>query len=93
MPTNEDSLPSTWVDPDEAPPWTPEIFARAELRIGEKVIRPATGTLTKPGRPRLAAPKRQLTIRLDQAVLDHFRATGAGWQARINDILRREAGV
>ena len=93
MPTSEDSSTSTWIDPDDAPPWTPEIFARAELRRGGKVVREATGTLTKRGRPKSDNPKRQLTIRLDQAVLDHFRATGAGWQARINDILRREAGV
>ncbi len=84
---------SDWVDPDDAPPWPAEAYARAELRIGGKVIRPANGTLTKPGRPRSASPKRQLTIRLDQAVLDYFRGTGAGWQGRINDILRREAGV
>lgn len=37
---------STWTDPDDAPAWTPEMFARAELAEGGKVIRPATGTVT-----------------------------------------------
>ena len=41
------------------------------------------------GRPKVDAPKRQVTIRLDQEVLDHFRATGPGWQGRVNDILRQ----
>jgi uncharacterized protein (DUF4415 family) len=32
-----------------------------------------------------------ISIRLDQMVLDHFKATGAGWQGRINQALRRIA--
>ncbi len=46
----------------------------------------------KRGRPRLAAPKRQVTLRLDQDVIDYYRSSGAGWQSRINDILRKAAG-
>jgi hypothetical protein len=29
---------SNWVDPDDAPEWTHEMFDRAEIRIGDKVI-------------------------------------------------------
>lgn len=36
-----------WHDPDDAPPWTAEQAARAELAQGGRVIRPATGTLTR----------------------------------------------
>ena len=32
---------SNWVDPDDAPEWTDEMFDRAELRIGDTVIRRA----------------------------------------------------
>ena len=32
-----------------------------------------------------------ISIRLDQVVLDHFKAGGAGWQGRINAALRRIA--
>jgi uncharacterized protein (DUF4415 family) len=32
-----------------------------------------------------------ISIRLDQMVLDHFKATGAGWQGRINQALRHIA--
>ena len=38
-----------WVDPDDAPEWTDEMFDHAELSVGGKVIRPATGVLTKDG--------------------------------------------
>lgn len=43
----------------------------------------------KRGRPPVDGPKRQVTLRLDQEVLDHFRSGGPGWQTRINDHLRR----
>lgn len=36
-----------------------------------------------------AAPtKKQVTLRLDPDVIDKFRATGPGWQARINAALK-----
>ncbi|WP_417908791.1 BrnA antitoxin family protein [Candidatus Electronema sp. PJ] len=38
--------------------------------------------------PQKAARKAAVSIRLDQAVVESFRATGRGWQARVNDILR-----
>jgi uncharacterized protein (DUF4415 family) len=44
------------------------------------------------GRPKLDRPKARQTIRIDQDVLDHFRATGPGWQSRINELLRKAAG-
>lgn len=33
-------------------------------------------------------PKRQVTIRLDVDVLEHFRRGGRGWQSRINAVLK-----
>ncbi len=41
------------------------------------------------GRPKLEAPKQAIKIRLSQDVLAGFRATGPGWQTRINDALRQ----
>jgi uncharacterized protein (DUF4415 family) len=75
---------SNWVDPDDAPEWTDEMFDRAEIRIGDKVIRR--------GRPAGSA-KRLVSLRLDQAVIDHFRAAGPGWQSRLNAALRKAAGL
>jgi uncharacterized protein (DUF4415 family) len=74
----------------EMPEWTEEQLDRAEIAIGGKVIRPAKGTLTRPpGRPKSDAPKRSVHLRLSPDVLDHFRATGPGWQTRIDEALRK----
>jgi len=54
---------------------------------------------TKPAPPlpskQAAAPgvREQVTLRIDQAVLDHFRDGGPGWQDRINDALKKLVGV
>jgi uncharacterized protein (DUF4415 family) len=64
---------------DEAPEWTEEDFAAADLYQGDKLIRR--------GRPPLARPKEAVKIRLAPEVLDHFRAGGPGWQTRINAAL------
>lgn len=34
-------------EPDDAPEWTDEMFERAQFSIGDKVIRPAKGTITR----------------------------------------------
>jgi uncharacterized protein (DUF4415 family) len=40
-------------------------------------------------RPPKANPKVAITLRLDQDVIDRFKATGQGWQTRINAALKR----
>ena len=49
-----------WIDPDDAPEWPDEVWDRAEFAIGGKIIRPATGTLTKRGRPPVGDAPKQL---------------------------------
>lgn len=44
----------------------------------------------KVGRPRSDAPKVAVSIRLDQDVVEHFKATGGGWQSRINAALAED---
>jgi uncharacterized protein (DUF4415 family) len=39
--------------------------------------------------PQKAPTKQQVTLRLDRDVVERFRATGEGWQSRINEALRR----
>lgn len=64
------------------------LFARAQISIGGKVIRPATGTLTKRGRPPVGdEPKQQVTLRLAPRVIRYFKASGDGWQTRLNETL------
>lgn len=88
----KDTKPA-WIDPDDAPPWTQEVFDRAEIRDGDTVLREATGTLTKRGRPKAETPKKQITIRLDQGVIDKLRELGPGWQTRANEILKKAVGA
>jgi uncharacterized protein (DUF4415 family) len=90
---------SDWVDPDDAPELTVEFFRHAEIAVGGKVIRPATGYLgpggvVVKGRPPLRGrTKRQVTLRLDPDVIEKFRESGPGWQGRMNDALRKAAGL
>lgn len=78
---------------DEPVEWPDEVFERAQISIGGKVVREATGTFTKKGRPPLGDhPKQQVTLRLPRHVLDHFKADGAGWQTRIGEVLERHVG-
>lgn len=71
---------STWVDPDDAPEWTDEMFESADLYHGE--------TLIRRGRPRKARPKVPVSIRLSPEVVEAFKAEGAGWQTRIDEALK-----
>jgi len=43
------------------------------------------------GRPPSEHPKEAIKLRIDPDVLAYFRATGPGWQTRMNDALRRAA--
>lgn len=44
--------------------------------------------LVRRGRPLGSGIKTQVTLRLDVEVVDKFRASGDGWQTRINDALK-----
>lgn len=56
----------------DAPAWTPEMFARAIARRG---LRPV--------------PKKALlSLRIDSDVIEWFKEQGAGYQSRMNALLR-----
>jgi uncharacterized protein (DUF4415 family) len=40
----------------------------------------------------LPSVKEQVSLRIDQDLLEHFQEGGPGWQDRINDALRKAAG-
>ena len=94
---NESTKPDSerWIDPDDDyVEWTEEMFRAAAIYKGAELVRPATGTLKSIlGRPFIENPKRQVTLRLDPDVLEKFRATGKGWQSRINAELRKALGI
>jgi len=45
-----------------------------------------------PKQQALPGVREQVTLRIDQDVLEYFREGGPGWQDRINDALRKAAG-
>jgi uncharacterized protein (DUF4415 family) len=85
MQTKKPGTESEWVDPDDAPGLTREWFQQADLYHGDKMVRR--------GRPKSASPKEAVNLRLDADVVEYFRKTGPGWQSRINEALRRVAGL
>lgn len=89
MSAKKKSSDDSW-DPDTAPEIPDEVWDRAQISIGGKIIREATGTLTKRGRPPIGSqPKEQVTLRLPVEVLDYFKADGPGWQTRVSEMLER----
>ncbi|MDR6152174.1 uncharacterized protein (DUF4415 family) [Acidovorax delafieldii] len=44
--------------------------------------------LRRPGRPKLEQPKVPMTMRVDADVLEAIKASGTGWQTRVNAVLR-----
>jgi uncharacterized protein (DUF4415 family) len=80
MNANKHATPKGWAEPDDAPELTDEFFQRADEFDGAKLVRR--------GRPKAAATKEAVKLRLDADLLAALRATGDGWQTRINDMLR-----
>jgi len=64
--------------PDLSAPYWADKFAKAKVQRG---------------RPKAEVTKVSTTIRLDPDVIDAFKANGAGWQGRINEALRKAAGL
>jgi uncharacterized protein (DUF4415 family) len=68
--------------------WTPEMAANAlplttdESRCLDRKLR---------GRPPSEAPKKAVSLRLDQDVIAHYKKGGPGWQSRMNAALRKQA--
>jgi hypothetical protein len=83
----------TWIDRDDGPALTAAMVRRGQVSEGGRIVRPATGVLVndRRGRPRMAHPKEAIKLRLDADLLAHFRASGPGWQTRLNATLRRAA--
>jgi len=68
-------------DPEDAPEITDKWIAEANLYHGKKLVRR--------GRPAGSGQKTQTTLRISMEVLGFFRATGPGWQTRMDNALKR----
>lgn len=62
---------------DELPELTDDMLAR--------------GTVNKGGRPRSDNPRKLISIRLPEDIIQRWRATGPGWQTRMADKLSKAA--
>ena len=49
------------------------------------------GVVKRAGRPLSSNPRKQVTIRLPETVLDNWKASGPGWQTRMADLLTKRA--
>ncbi|MDB5564486.1 MAG: hypothetical protein JWP84_1052 [Tardiphaga sp.] len=79
---------------DDNPEWTEEDFAKATRFEGVKMkdLTPAMLATVRNARgPQKAPTKIAVSIRLSPDVVAHFKAKGPGWQARIDDALRKVA--
>ena len=79
-----------WEDVSDNPEWTEEDFKNARP-FAEVFPELAESIQRSRGRPAVEQPKRQISLRLDPDVIDAFKATGKGWQGRINEALRKAA--
>lgn len=76
--------------PDTAnPAWTKEMFARA--RPAHDAEPDLVADPPRIGRPPLAKPKQQISLRLDPDVITAYRNTGAGWQKLMQRALAKAA--
>ena len=82
MPGKSVATRRTSSKPDrELPELTDQMLARAVLKRGGKRV----------GRPRLAHPKVAISLRLPAETLLRWKASGAGWQTRMAQILEKRA--
>lgn len=80
MTENKLNTVTDWIDPDDAPELTDDFFEQAdEYR---------ENTLVRRGRVQTKAQKVFLSVPYSPEVVDYFRATGEGWQARMDMALK-----
>lgn len=81
----------------ENPEWTEADFANAKgpADLPPELLAAFPKTKVKRGRPvgSLTSNKERVTLRLDKDAVAALKATGRGWQSRINEAVRKAAGV
>lgn len=75
------------VDAD-APEWTDEMFAAAVPLSDVFPELAAHSEKRKPGRPKVAAPKRSKSFKLSPWLIDAIVKSGKGYNTRVEQVLR-----
>ena len=81
-----------WDEVSDNPEWTAEDFKLARP-FAEVFPDLAASIARSRGRPNAESPKKQVTLRLDADLIDRYKASGKGWQSRINEDLRKVSGL
>lgn len=103
MSENRKNMHTEWIDPDDAPEITDDFFEQADEYQGDKLIRhrrpSRTETYGAQRRPGLGSAralqnrsgaeniKERITLRLSPDVVKRCRASGPGWQSRMDLVL------
>lgn len=97
MPEKSNTMSKRKIQPartdTDNPAWRAEDFAQA--RSAQEVLPDlfsparAQSLLASRGRPKADATKVRVGIRLSTAVVQHFKASGSGWQTRIDAALQQ----
>ena len=74
---------------EDNPEWTDEMFKQS-VRLNAL---PESLQAKLRGRPKAAVTKERITIRLSPEVVERFRASGAGWQTRVDAALKEWLGT
>ena len=80
-----------WLDPGDAPELTDGFFEQGVWQVGNRPVslpKARQEEARRRGRPIGTGGKVSTTIRFDAEILDAFKATGDGWQTRMNDALK-----
>lgn len=82
-----------WDDVDDNPEATEEELK--QFRPFREVFPDLAAAIDRKlaGRPKSDKPKKAISIRLDAEVIERYKATGDGWQSRINEALRKAVGL
>ena len=84
-------MPRPTVIDSENPEWTDADFAKA--RPASELPDHIRAAFPRTRGPQKASTKVPVSIRLSPEVIAHFKAGGPGWQTRIDEALRKLAGV
>lgn len=80
MNASKKTMPTVWTDSNDAPELTDAFFEEADEYVGDKLVRR--------GHQKSKPMKQALTVRYDIEVIEAFKATGDGWQNRMNAVLK-----
>ena len=84
------NTPKVWTDPDDALELDQAFFEKATPYVDGKSVSLEVfkQAVIKRGRPPAEVTKSPVKLRLDPDILDAMRASGKGWQTKVNALLK-----